>query len=376
MKQTILLFISFLILKSAFSQNIETFLIETRVNETWVKMANGGNTYDQVGFLINTSQNTWDNDYNQWNKSFQTLYTNTNEGKVTQQITQSWSDVTRIWDNLQRVTFGYNSDKKLTSKITENAVNGNWQYLTKEVHSYDSPGNIKTKLQFSWNLAISSWEITQQINYTYNTDGNVIEIVTQLWNNSTNTWNNIERTISDYNFNDKPITQVTDLWISGNWQNHAKTTNTYDKSGYLLNSIKQQWNMKTSEWNNSELINYYNNSNGNINQKTIQFWNNLSLLWEYHSRTSYTYFQSNSSSKPQYPGFSVYPNPCNDYISIKLENSDNFKISIVDIQGQAISSQLISGKATSIDLKDLNSGIYILKIEQGEKVLIRKVLKN
>lgn len=376
MKHSILLFISFLIWNSVASQNIETFLTETWENENWVKMDKGTNTYDQLGFIINTSQINWDNDFNKWNNSFQTVYTNNNEGSVTQKITQSWDDLIRTWDNNQRITFNYNTNKKLSSKITENFVNGYWQNLAKELNYYDSIGNLINNLQYSWNNASSSWETIRQVNYINSNSGKVIEKVTQSWENLTNTWSNIQRTTFAYNSKDKPLTQLTETWVSSNWQNLFRLTNTFDNSGFVINTIEQKWNMDSTSWNNSEQINYTINLNGTINQKTIQFWNNLNLSWQNLKRTSFTYFQSNDIFKPKYPGFIIYPNPCKDYILIKLENPEISRVSIIDLQGKSIVSLFCSENEFSINLKDLNPNIYVLRIEQGEKIMIRKIFKN
>ena len=78
----------------------------------------------------------------------------------------------------------------------------------------------------------------------------------------------------------------------------------------------------------------------------------------------------------------IYPNPTNDrlYIEAETEIED---VVVYDIYGRcqqlsAISSQLsaISGQLSVIDVSDLKSGIYFVKINTNEGNIVKRIIKN
>jgi len=69
---------------------------------------------------------------------------------------------------------------------------------------------------------------------------------------------------------------------------------------------------------------------------------------------------------------SIYPNPTNNKLFIQgLLNPT--KISVYNVLGMLVLSNTISSE---IDINDLQSGIYIIKIVDEQKEIIRKFIKN
>ena len=68
----------------------------------------------------------------------------------------------------------------------------------------------------------------------------------------------------------------------------------------------------------------------------------------------------------------VYPNPANNYLKIKGIETD-FKIEIIGVDGKVY---LNSYNKKSIDISDLKSGIYILKIYSDNNIIIHKFIKQ
>jgi len=71
--------------------------------------------------------------------------------------------------------------------------------------------------------------------------------------------------------------------------------------------------------------------------------------------------------------FSVYPNPTTNYINIKSE-IDIDRVKLYNSLGQVVLQK--NQHATQLNVDNLNSGLYILKIHSGSKVVIKKVLVN
>lgn len=74
-------------------------------------------------------------------------------------------------------------------------------------------------------------------------------------------------------------------------------------------------------------------------------------------------------------GISVYPNPTQDIINIKLDkNISKFKASLYNATGQML---LTTENRSSINISNMNSGVYFLKIEaENGKAITKKVIKK
>ncbi len=70
--------------------------------------------------------------------------------------------------------------------------------------------------------------------------------------------------------------------------------------------------------------------------------------------------------------FTVYPNPTNS--KIQLENVENSEIVISNLLGEEVYRTFASGNTLSIDLSDLKSGNYIVKMTQGQTVKTKKIM--
>jgi hypothetical protein len=72
--------------------------------------------------------------------------------------------------------------------------------------------------------------------------------------------------------------------------------------------------------------------------------------------------------------FSVYPNPSSNFINLKrLENNDEYMISIFDIFGREIINYLKNPKL--IDISSFDKGQYIMKIETKDGIINERLLK-
>ena len=75
--------------------------------------------------------------------------------------------------------------------------------------------------------------------------------------------------------------------------------------------------------------------------------------------------------------YRIYPNPTNDVLHIETE-SEIEEISIFDVFGRAIVAESQSHKdtKTSVDLSDLKSGIYFVKINTNEGNIVKRIIKQ
>ncbi len=84
--------------------------------------------------------------------------------------------------------------------------------------------------------------------------------------------------------------------------------------------------------------------------------------------------------KAESTNVSVYPNPANDFINVKLisKNKETATIELFDITGKVISfsTSSIAKDATRIDTQNLQNGIYFLRVTSQQNVTTTKFIKE
>lgn len=70
--------------------------------------------------------------------------------------------------------------------------------------------------------------------------------------------------------------------------------------------------------------------------------------------------------------FNVYPNPANDFVIITTSEK-NVTITVIDITGKSVLNTESNTNKTKLDLNDLNTGLYIIKVETKNAINTRKI---
>ena len=75
-------------------------------------------------------------------------------------------------------------------------------------------------------------------------------------------------------------------------------------------------------------------------------------------------------------GIHIYPVPMNEYAVIENSTATNLALTIININGQSIYSSTIEKYATKkINTSSIARGEYIIRIDNGEKVSFKKLIK-
>ncbi len=76
-----------------------------------------------------------------------------------------------------------------------------------------------------------------------------------------------------------------------------------------------------------------------------------------------------------YEDFSLYPNPCSNFLFIKNINGSNISIEIRNIFGSLIITNEISTKSQPIDISAIPKGVYFITVTTSRVKLFRKIIK-
>jgi len=89
----------------------------------------------------------------------------------------------------------------------------------------------------------------------------------------------------------------------------------------------------------------------------------------------YLYKIATGISKNQSIAFSVYPNPVNNFVTIKA-NSEITELNIRNLVGQSIRTELLNANSKTIDISDLASGSYFVVVKMANgKISTQKISK-
>lgn len=74
-------------------------------------------------------------------------------------------------------------------------------------------------------------------------------------------------------------------------------------------------------------------------------------------------------------GFFSYPNPVSKgYITIKTSNSNEKEILIYSVLGKKVFARKFSGNTKQFDISSIHTGIYIMKVIEGDKMVTKKLV--
>jgi len=69
--------------------------------------------------------------------------------------------------------------------------------------------------------------------------------------------------------------------------------------------------------------------------------------------------------------FNIYPNPASDYVKINSDVNFVKEVNIFDMTGRCIKSTIINDANTTINIEDLNQGVYFININgKVEKLIV------
>ena len=72
--------------------------------------------------------------------------------------------------------------------------------------------------------------------------------------------------------------------------------------------------------------------------------------------------------------FKLYPNPVKDVLNIELIDADSATFKITNLLGQTVKSGTL--RQQGIDVSNLQTGIYVIEVNDGEEVMTKKFIKQ
>lgn len=83
---------------------------------------------------------------------------------------------------------------------------------------------------------------------------------------------------------------------------------------------------------------------------------------------------SSSNYLPESSNGIVYPNPAKEYIQFKINDNTNASVQIVSLSGIILNKAFLTNTSDKMDISNLPSGFYVVRIIQGNNVHLEKIL--
>jgi hypothetical protein len=150
---------------------------------------------------------------------------------------------------------------------------------------------------------------------------------------------------------------VADTIMFFDWEDEQWSVSSFDKDNYLAgsNQVKSTDSYTLSESKSASEV----------------------ALFTKESVAIYNYDDDNTGIiQNQLAEISIYPNPVNDYLNVFIKNPQNSQIGIYDLQGKLMKSEIILNENTKIGVNELNSGIYLIRVQNNGNQLVQKFIKN
>ena len=74
--------------------------------------------------------------------------------------------------------------------------------------------------------------------------------------------------------------------------------------------------------------------------------------------------------------FIIYPNPSTGFFTIQAESEDAIQVTVVNLIGETVYQSTSNEAKLIVDIKDVASGVYIVKIKTKEGLVIKKIVKE
>jgi hypothetical protein len=72
----------------------------------------------------------------------------------------------------------------------------------------------------------------------------------------------------------------------------------------------------------------------------------------------------------------IFPNPANDYFVLSLKSNELGLVNIYDVAGSLISSFKVNGGLSKVEIKNLESGAYIVEVLSENSSATFKLIKS
>ncbi|MBO4282781.1 MAG: T9SS type A sorting domain-containing protein [Bacteroidales bacterium] len=351
---------------------------------------------------------------------------------------EQWQFWDTAWTDLFRATSTYDSLNHLIDYIEENwnHTHGGppkleWEYWLHYAYTYDSIGRLSELQTWTWSCGEEKWYNEKHFYYTYDSANRLSVKTYYAWSRGDKQWVKSERTSNDYDSKGRMLRQTFQTPYNGEWINNRLTDFTYDPDGRLLSQTTAQWKTDSQQWVNNARLTWEYDLWGNLEEEAYANWDSRKKAWEglyrtrntfnlegngdtsshemydnrkgwrlhetnlhvpyHHSRDSiggfhtskvsvhYRLFEDSTQAVRSYrtePQVFCHPNPTSDQLHLRTDGETLLHCQLWDVNGRILLEQRPLCTETTLSLRALPNGAYLLRCQTPKGTLIRMIYKQ
>ena len=308
----------------------------------------------------------------------------------------------------------FDASNKITANIWFGRSGAAWDTSAARYFTYNTAGQLIQDSMFSY--ASGVWYPQKKYKYSYDGSGKPILINAFDWDTTALKWfNSSNYAISYYgtgNLQSVFVTQDTGTGMFPAYKDSLGYASGYNYFNYYLaysftdtgrtvNAIMHKYIGSSGlpdSVNTSELIYFY--TSGGIVAQTLYFndyyyyntygdpvawvqYLNMGSGYKYNAQENFFYETlTGVADVPNKTDISIYPNPANNVVNLKLSNTaidKNITINIINTLGQIVKTQTATAQSTmQVSVSDLAPGTYLMYIKEtnGSLWRVQKLIKE
>lgn len=284
------------------------------------------------------------------------------------------------WRKKSKVEYKYNSNGKCTEYITfkRDPFSEGWLASAKQNIVFDENDRQILKTEYEWDNSVDDWRNSSELKMGYDANGNEILRVYYRWNTFENNW--VGSSKSDWIYDDfgNQLLNAFSVWNYNlkKWSYHFRQEIVADAEGKPIRTIYYDCNSVFDSCVEYFKQEHEYNSDGYLSYDHGYNWKNNK--WEKEGITTYYYSprKGNSIENEAAEALQITPNPVVDGFVINgLSDAGDVQLKIVDMNGRVVKNQLVSNGGY-VDCSALSSGVYVISLLDGSKVLTEKLVKR
>jgi hypothetical protein len=299
--------------------------------------------YDNNHNCTRYDYQVWSDSLNDWDTTFfgRVLYTYNQENLVTNILNLHQHTFPNNYaDSIQKANFNYDALKRQTREVMYTySPSGAWALFDSKDTKYNDSAKSYSEVYYTYNN--DTIVIAEKTDYLLNERGDILSSIVQASIDQGKTWTYSYKTLYDYDSNASLVSVSTLIYYDNEWQNSAKTINTY------INSLQTE--SLSMNWSDGQWVN---------NSKTT---------WRYKKVPASAENEGNAIDL-----FSIktFPNPASSFLNIiyELPSISSFSLKIYDSNGKTCISARESieqegSHSLSLSFENLPSGVYFCEFK-------------
>jgi hypothetical protein len=402
-----------LIAQANWHHNGATYVKDDSTAYTYLSGSRGGDLTHQLKYDNATTWIAIDDTTNLNSKNYvQDFYP---DNKLKSTVTQSWNGTSGMWDPQTKVIYFYDSTTgQLTSSINETWSGSGWVNASQDLFTYDVSGNVYSDENKTWNTitnafdpssilyyfysggnlttlvgktysaTLMAYDFSYKFDYTY-TSGHLTSTTYRLWNSGTSSWVDIYRYTNEYDGSGNRLTNLYAVFSGGNWvPDTLHVYSNFTSSHLPRTEVVQLWSSVDSSWKNQWQFTEAYNSTDQLTATMRMSRNASDLFWELtagDNRSAYyygAYSNAGVNNTAASVEANVFPVPAQNmvFVDLKWKEAQAATLSLTDLQGRVIRSWGANGAQShmSVLVNDLANGVYMIKINAGNDVIVKRVV--